>query len=71
MPVLASLGIQAKKRSPPQRDQGKKMLLCMCVLPAPFFCAWEAAYRHPQHLTPATMDAIIIVLALHPKADPL
>lgn len=46
----------------------KRMLLCMCVLPAQFSCAWEAACWHSQHLTPATIDTIIIVLALLPKA---
>lgn len=40
----------------------------MCVLPAQFSCAWQAACWHSQHLTLATIDTIIVVLALFPKA---
>lgn len=37
MPVLASLGIRAKKLSPPQRDQGKKDAFVHVCSTSPIF----------------------------------
>ena len=35
---------------------------------SPIFYAWEAAYLNSQHLIPATLNTLIIVLALQLKA---
>lgn len=68
MPVLASLGIQSKSFISTSGRSGKKKDAFEMLPASPIFYAWEAAYLDSQHLIPAPLIALIIVLALLLKA---
>lgn len=57
-----------KALSPPQGDQRRKKDAFEMFSASPIFYAWEAAYLDSQHLIPAMLNTLIIVLALLLKA---
>lgn len=68
VPVLASLGIQSKSFISTSGRSEKKKDAFEMFSASPIFCAWEAAYLDSRHLIPATLNTLIIVLALLLKA---
>lgn len=68
MPVLASLRIQRKSFICTSGRSGKKKDAFQMFSASPIFYAWEAAYLDSQHLIPALLNTLVIVLALLLKA---